>query len=353
MKKISLDKKFINRWLNRFEFKLKRTKLFSKPIFLTIEPTNACNSRCIMCNKLNEYASSDFKAGFMSRNIFEKILPCVSFASSVCWGGFGEPFLHPNYGEWAEDLKNAGADLICFTNGIKLNRSLAEKLVDIQFDSINISIGGATEDVYKAVRGVNGLMIMLKNLNYLNEVKRTNCSIKPIVNFNIVAMNTVLPQLIEIVNLAHKNNITAINMPDLNVQYVENIKESIWTNIETAKQYIDEAEQYAKKMGISFSPPTTEEHKGDCQHFFDMMQITYDGIVLSCPEERYNLGNLNLKSINEIWNDEFYRRLRCQYLEHGNHVICKSCIEWDKSKETMLNASLDIREMARIYEEYS
>ncbi|MFX0142177.1 MAG: radical SAM/SPASM domain-containing protein [Candidatus Hodarchaeota archaeon] len=343
MKKISLDKKFINRWLNRFEFKLKRTKLFSKPTFLTIEPTNSCNSRCIMCNKLKEYASSDFKAGFMSRDIFEKVLPWVSFASSVCWGGFGEPFLHPNYGEWAEDLKNAGANLTCFTNGINLKEFLSKKLVEIQFDSIHISLGGATEDVYKNIRGVNGLEKMLKNLEFLNGIKKDYNSKKPVVHFSLVAMNSVLPQLLDIVKLASKYNVESLEMPDLNIQYSENIEECIWLNIEKAKEYIEETKQLSNKLGLGFCSPTIKEKIDDCHDFFNLIQITYDGKILSCSNEKFILGDLNLNTLAEIWNNESYLRLRNDYYKNGIYKTCPECTRWDKSRQTMLKPTINLR----------
>lgn len=343
MKKINLSTKFFNRRLNLLEFKLQRTKLISKPVYLTIEPTDACNSRCVMCNKRKLYASPEFKPGFMSREIFEKALPWVSYATSTCWGGFGEPFLHPHYGEWAEDLKQAGANLSCFTNGINLTRSLAEKLVDIQFDTIIISIGGATEHTYKSIRGVNGLKPMLKNLAYLNEVKRANNSIKPAISFNLVAMNTVLPQLIDIIRLAHKHEIQSVAMPDLDVQYEENIEESIWTDIERAKEHIEQASHIAKELGIGFCPPTLHEYAKNCRAFFSMIFVTYDGIVLSCSTERHILGDLKKNPLEKIWNNKAYQRIREKYFKEGVQSACPGCVEWDKSKHTMLTATVDLR----------
>ncbi|MCK4782427.1 MAG: radical SAM protein, partial [Desulfobacteraceae bacterium] len=246
----------------------------------------------VMCNKRKLYVSPEFKPGFMSKDIFERVLPWVSYATPTCWGGFGEPFLHPHYSEWAEDLKRVGATLECFTNGISLKRSLAEKLVDIQFDTITISIGGAREEAYKYIRGIKGLKSMLKNLASLNEVKRANNFIKPVVSFNLVAMNTVLPRLNDVIRLAHEYKVQSIIIPNLDVQYDENIKESIWTDIERAKDYIEEANHIAKEFGIGFCPPSLQEYHGDCRAFFTVMFVTYNGIILCCSTERYILGDL-------------------------------------------------------------
>ena len=41
----------VNRAANTIERKLGRTRLFSRPSELTIEPTLQCNSDCIMCNR--------------------------------------------------------------------------------------------------------------------------------------------------------------------------------------------------------------------------------------------------------------------------------------------------------------
>lgn len=344
MRKVRLDKKFLNRWLNRLEIKLQRKKLLSKPVYLTIEPTNACNSRCIMCNKFKEYETKEFKPGFMSREIFEKIIPWAKYASSTCWGGFGEPFLHPQYGHWAEELKKNGANLTTFTNGIKMDRSLARKLVEIQFDSIHISLGGSTEDIYKKIRGIFGFERMLENLEYLNEIKRRNNSKKPFIYFSLVAMNSVLPQLNDIVRLAKKYGIASLELPDLNVQYPENIKESIWTGIDEAKKIINNAWRLSNEIGVKFHPPTLEEKIEECHDFFNLIQITHDGKVLSCSNEKFLTGDLKLETIEEIWNNKKYLRLRREYFYKGIAKICPDCQQWNKSKELMLKPTINLRD---------
>jgi radical SAM protein with 4Fe4S-binding SPASM domain len=346
MMKHNLSKKSWNRMLNDFEYKLKRTKLASRPVYLTIEPTDACNSRCVMCNKRKLYGSPGFRPGFMSREIFEKVLPFVSYATSTCWGGFGEPFLHPFYGEWAGDLKNAGACLLCFTNGITMNKGLVEKLVAIQFDHIVISIGGATEQKYKDIRGVNGLRLMLNNLTYLNEVKKACLSPKPYISFNLVAMNSVLPELEAVIRLAHEFDVRQVSMPDLDVQYEESVKESIWTNIARAREYVESADRVAQQLGVKLVPPTLSESVGDCRAFFRNMQITYDGVVLSCPKERYILGSLKENTINEVWNNSQHREKRKEYFVRGLRQMCPVCEEWDKSERTLLTVNVDFRDSA-------
>jgi len=341
--KFRLSKKSLNQLSNMLEIRLKRSRLLSRPVFLTAEPTDACNSRCIMCNKRKLYCSPQFKPGFMSREIFEKILPWASYASSFCWGGFGEPFLHPSYADWAEDLKDSGAKLLCFTNAISLKKELAEKLVKIQFDNIVISIGGATAKTYKYIRGVNGFHSMLENLAYLNAVKAAHNSALPVIDFNLVAMNTVLPELNDVIRLAHEHKVRSVAMPDLNLQYEENVQESIWNNMDEARKYIESAQLLAGKLGVGLVPPTLDEKKGDCRDFFSLIQIAYDGTVLSCPMEKYTLGSLKHETLSRIWNKAEYRKLRKSYFKEGLCVTCPHCVEWDKSRTAMLRFSVDLR----------
>jgi hypothetical protein len=132
-------------------------------------------------------------------------------------------------------------------------------------------------------------------------------------------------------------------MPDLNIQYEENIQESIWNNLAEARKYIESAYHLAAKLGVGFIPPTLDEKKDDCRDFFSLMQIAYDGTVLSCPMEKYTLGSLKHATLFQIWNNAEYRRLRKDYFKQGLCFTCPHCVEWDKSRSTMLHAAIDLR----------
>jgi len=221
---------------------------------------------------------------------------------------------------------------------------LARKLVEIRFDSIHFSLGGLTEEVYKKIRRINGLEKKLQNLEYLNYIKRSYNSEKPIVHFSLVAMNSVLPQLNDIVLLAKKYSVASLEMPDLNVQYPENIQESIWTNIVEAKEIINDAWRLSNEIGVKFLPPTLEEKIEECHDFFNLMQITYDGKILSCSNEKFMNGDLNSEPIDEIWNNNSYLRLRRDYFINGIIDICPDCQRWNKSKELILRPNINLRD---------
>lgn len=90
-------KTLFRRTLNYIEIKLKRSRLISKPLFVGIEPTLQCNSNCIMCNRQFNRKEDKLANGFLSWDTFNKVKPFFKYAEAVCFGGFGESLLHPDY----------------------------------------------------------------------------------------------------------------------------------------------------------------------------------------------------------------------------------------------------------------
>src|SRR3989344_5281753 len=85
--------KRINRFINKIEIIFGRTKLFSYPRYIQIEPTNHCNQRCIMCPR-NE-PNFNVPYGDISFDKYLMILEKIPTITNIQLNGLGEPFLHP------------------------------------------------------------------------------------------------------------------------------------------------------------------------------------------------------------------------------------------------------------------
>ena len=139
-------------------------RTFTLP-FLVFNITTRCNSFCLMCD-------------FWKNQNFDEL--SVQEIQSVADSGErlnlkkfvisgGEPLLHPDFTTIVNILEKTKAKLSLATNGIILEKYAS--LVAKSFSTVFISLDGSSPEVYKKVRGVDGLadvMAGVKKLKSLN-----------------------------------------------------------------------------------------------------------------------------------------------------------------------------------------
>jgi MoaA/NifB/PqqE/SkfB family radical SAM enzyme len=337
---------FANKVLNRYELQMKRVRLTSRPVELTLEPTLLCNSNCVMCNRNYSRKETKEAAGFLSWEIFRKAEPFFKYASRVLFGGFGEAFLHPEYLQMLGEIKKSRTSVYVFTNGILLTEEVGRRLVDLQMDMVCVSLGGASRETYRKIRGVDALDTVAANLRAISEYKRAKGARKPLLSFNIVAMKSLLPELEHIVLLARDAGVELIAFPNLVVQGAEMRSESLWLNPEPAERAFAHAAGLAKFLGIEFVSPKFCISRSGCIDPFRRMNVNWDGTVMSCAMERYLVGDLTEQSIGEIWNGTGLIALRRRLHDDGVERVCPNCTCWDNSPEAFLNPWVNSRAFA-------
>ena len=333
--------------INRFEISLKKSHLISRPVEVMLEPTAQCNSNCIMCTKRYFREKDQPPLGFLSWEIFWKVRPFFKFARRVLFSGFGEPFLHPEFINMLNQIKRYNTFVYCFTNGLLMNEEMGRALVNSGMDMINISFGGATKETYEKIRGIDGFDTVINNLQYITEYKNKAGKIKPLLSFNVVAMNSIMPELEQLLLLAKKIGVQHFAMPNLIVQSEPMKEESIWGNKEKTDKAFRRARALAAELNINFTYPSLDITKRDCLDLFRKMFITWDGLVLSCAQERYIIGDLQKNKITSIWNSDNMLKLRRKYYKNGLDSICPGCPCFDNRPDTFLNSRINSRMFAQ------
>jgi len=339
-------KSFANKQLNKLEIRLKKVGLLSKPIEIHLEPTLRCNASCVMCNRQYVRKEEVRSSGFLTWEIFDKVRPFFPYAEQVLLGGFGEALLHPDYIDMVREIKRYGPQVYFFTNAVSLRPEIAAGLVESGLDLICVSIGGSTSKTHAYVRGADTLGRVIDNIRSLNRIKAENGNGRPDISFNVVAMNSVLPEINGILDLAKELQVGSLWMPQVVAQHQEMIEESPWIRVEEAKRYFREAERKAEELGIELHLPNLDESIGDCLSFFQEINVAWDGKVFSCAFERFILGDLHTHTIEEIWNGPGYVKVRTGYFEKGIQEVCPNCTTWSNEPSAHLHPAANSREFA-------
>ncbi len=173
--------------LRKQEIEERRVVLSTMPAHVTLEMTTRCNLVCAHCRRFHvqEEASNTRgvfgqdvvydivgSSGYMDDDVFERALDLVQDTEWVSLTGYGEPMMHPKFFDFARRLKERGHILDTISNGTLLNQKNVDKLVDIGFDLISISIDGARDETLKVIRGGAGADVLFGGLERLAKAKR-------------------------------------------------------------------------------------------------------------------------------------------------------------------------------------
>ena len=151
-------------WLPRHTAAPDAPQLQELPL-ATLYLTERCNSRCTSC--------SHWRTGRhdMSVDAARRLLPGLAALGTreVLVSG-GEPLLHPHWAEIAQLLRAQGLRLWLLTAGLALAKHATA--VAALFDSVTVSLDGATAQTYRAIRGVDGFDAVCAGIHAVAAVGR-------------------------------------------------------------------------------------------------------------------------------------------------------------------------------------
>ncbi|MBC7363971.1 MAG: radical SAM protein [Candidatus Aminicenantes bacterium] len=339
---------------------------------LYVEPTSGCNLKCQTC--IRHTWNEPF--GAMSRELFEKLVSGLKpfpFLQSVMFAGFGEPLFHPDIIWMVEKVKKATAAAVeITTNGTLLDEEMAQGLLQAGLDRLWVSFDGTSADRFEDIRQGASFQLVLNNVKRLRQLAsemnlplaigisfvlmRDNIEeIKNIeeliqnVGADRVLMSNVLPYTEEMerkmlcllaltcetfANLPGKPQ---ISLPRLDINYLT--KEPIY--------HLLKGYQNLFMINNAISAPTRS-----CRFIKDGTTfVRWDGKVAPCMallhehitylyglERRikpYFLGQLNEKSLYDIWNSKEYAdfREKVYQFDFSPCHICGGCSYLESNEE--------------------
>jgi MoaA/NifB/PqqE/SkfB family radical SAM enzyme len=138
-------------------------RTFALPILL-YAPTSRCNSRCVSCDWWRTDGATDLKQEEVRALAAE--LPRLRTKLVVFTGG--EPLVRDDVFELADLFRAEGVVLHLLTSGLALERH-AEAVIE-RFAAVTISLDGHTRELYRGIRGVDGLLAVERGVKRLKEL---------------------------------------------------------------------------------------------------------------------------------------------------------------------------------------
>ncbi len=279
------------------------------PPVLRIGVTNRCAARCTYCPREYIHAGG---SGYMEMDLFRTIVRwCLDHGiKEMGFALWGEPLLHPQILEMIELAAKAGFKMRLSTNGIVLNKELAEKISDYDFEAIEMSMDGFTGKEYLAGKGVDKFNQAKENILYFLDLARRKKS-RAIFNIHFVDVG----------------NVSFLNR----VRYVRFWRKQL-QGLKFMTSFIYEPHNWAgtrdasrRKMGWLDRILGKFELKKPCV-YLKGLAINWDGTAYLCsnnPLPSSILGNIKEENIEAIYKKD--KRERCLSEHERGSFNCEGC----------------------------
>jgi len=284
------------------------------PFLIFVEPSTFCNLKCKFCpNTIIETS----KKSYMTMTVFKKIIddirkfPSEPKVFKFC--GIGEPLMHKNIGEMIKFVNEniSTQRTIMYTNGVLLNPELNREIVLAGLNQMNISVEALDDEGYMEFAQTkvdfNKFVANIKDLYEHKEQLKLYIKIHHMAIKNEEEKQRFFNIFGNICDFISIEGISHI-FPDF-------ISEGEHTDID---RYDDDCEA---------------KHRQICAISFKTININADGSCSPCSVDwahRVIIGNINEKSLLDIWNDIPLRELQKRFCSGtiSKEEACYDCADY-------------------------
>lgn len=290
------------------------------PFSISIEPTTACNLRCPECpSGLRAFTrpTGNLRSDFFRRSIDDlyRDLALLIFYFQ------GEPYINPDFLDMVQYASQRGIYTITSTNGHFLSEENARKTIESGLDRLIISVDGTTQEVYEQYRKSGKLEVVLQGAKNVVKWKKQLQSKTPHIIFQFLVVKPNEHQIPEVYRLAKEIGIDEVKLKTAQIYDYEQGNPLIPT--------LDQYSRYRKQADGTYR--IKNQLLNHCWKLWHACVITWDGVVVPCcfdKDAQYRLGNLQERSLREVWQDDAYRDFRQRLLLGRDQIdICTNCTE--------------------------
>lgn len=282
-----------------------------------IEINGGCNYTCQMCPQTNADGTTGGRGKDwlkkMSLEDFERVVSeCAEAGLNVVnLEGSGEPTLNRNLPEYISIVKKYRSKAFIYTNAYNLRGSFMRECVDAGLDLARFSIIGYNQEKYKEWMNRDAFDVVKQNAIDMKEYIRKTDSSCIVASYHLILNNR--EEEYEI-SQYRKNFIDVVG------SHAEIWRMHNWSGVYDPS-YKRRGEK--KTCGRPFSPDITIRAGGSGGTKLSVAPCCQ---VLGRDAEA-DLGSLEGKSVEEVWNGEKYRWLRRMHAEKRFDEVsfCKDC----------------------------
>ncbi|MFH2137111.1 MAG: radical SAM protein [Candidatus Omnitrophota bacterium] len=283
------------------------------PITMVLEATRQCNLQCCHCYNIKDNVQLSFDqikdiGGQLRR------AGCLFL---VLTGG--EVFTKPDFLDIAGYLRKLGFDLKVFTNGTLITSQMVERIKDLAFSEVGISIQGINAQTHDRITGNPGSFA--KALSAVKILKQA----KVPVGIKTTLMKTNFSEYKEIMELADNLGVTYVIDP------VVSPRDDGSKDVLSCRLSDGQLEEFYREQFSKIDSVSAEVNNEDiCEAGKIFGSISVLGDVYPCIQIPLKCGNVFQQEFKEIWdNSDILNKMRtvklCDIEECATCKIAYGC----------------------------
>ena len=287
--------------------------LAPSPRMIDIEPTDACNFRCLMCPTGNRSLSR--KAGVMDWGVFVRVAEqCAGYGTGLRFIGWGEPMLCPELVAMVEYATALGLPTHINTNGSLMDAAMASRLIEGGLSSIKFSLQGTDRDGYAEMR----------NVDWFDGLRET------VAMFHTMRGDRSLPyiQVSTTTTRETPDQVEAFRAMFDPICDAVSVGKTVFAHLDLTAARMSDADR-ATLAKLSEYHPADLTHPMPCPEVYDKLTVHWDGAVRVCCNDYdgiTDLGNVMKRPLFDIWRDVTIELLRKRLADNDyGGPLCATC----------------------------
>jgi MoaA/NifB/PqqE/SkfB family radical SAM enzyme len=301
-----------------------------------------------MCHRHSSYISNYEFSARSTKDVdfalFKSFVNKFNKAFSIAIIGSGEPLLNKDFFRMVDySAKEMRMDVFTFTNGMLLDEEMIEKIIRSGLRRITISLNGDDEEEFKRMTGMPKEVYKekLKNIKSLISKKKArerecarkgerNSGLEIGVSFIIDKEN--YKKMHSMIKLGEELGVDTVSLSNfLPAPFPRFTAEErcITTEDTDAVNLIQNLKNNIKSdkysVNVILPIPLNFEKRGLCKTLFNTLRVDGDGNIGGCTIILQNLEKNGKWYDEDVWNNEYFRRMRGIFLDQKNDRRLEPC----------------------------
>jgi len=309
-----------------------QTLIHKSPSYIRLNASSICQLRCSCCGlQISNIVEKISGKGFLKFENFEKFIRDNPSIKKIELSHNGEIFLNPDILKILKFAYENEIELVA-DNGSNLNdvnEEVLEGLVKYKFRSLNCSIDGATDEIYKIYRINGNLNKVINNIKKINYYKEKYNSQFPVLSWQFIVFGHNEHELPLAKKMASELNMIFYPKMSWNEEYSP-IRDREFVMRETNWDSVSRSEFYDKNN-------KTDYMRKICLQLWENPQINWDGSLLGCCTNNWwdfgsNVFNEGLEKSLNSEKISYARSMLMGKIQEREDIPCTLCFRYKKMK---------------------
>lgn len=331
---------------------LSREKAYVGPYYVHLDITHRCNLKCLCCrwhSPLFDSLRDKTISPDLDVDVFSQLCDDLQALGTreLYFVGTGEPLIHRRIIDLVRIAKDKGFKLVLYTNGLLLDETIIQQLMDLKLDVLRVSLWATSAEKFtEQVAGMTPDKFdrIIDNMALVSRLKAEQGTPYPLLELCQSITHQNLDDLDETVELARRTRCEKLCFSPIVDFHKDELKPFVpdVEGKEKARKVLTRIKGELKRHAISNNIDVMLLHyqwdgriydKYPCYPAWYFTYIRTDGSVFACQRNTNitrPLGNLGKDRFIDIWNNAAYRAFRrqvstCEGLSTVQGYYCDYC----------------------------